>query len=593
VLAGAEPGAAGAAQGGGRGSGYRWNWDTPIAVSHHDPKTWYMGAQYLFKSTDRGSSWHKISGDLTLDIDRDTLKMMGAVVGPDALSRHDGQSNYGSLTSIGESPVDANVIYTGSDDGQVELTRDGGKSWTNITAKITGVPPQTYVSAVLPSKFKAGRVYVTFDGHFTDDYKPYVFVSDDFGATWRSLSAGLPETSVNRIREHPKNPRVLILAHARGVDVSNDGGATWTSLATNMPHVPADDAIFQERDNALVIGTHGRGIWILDDAGPLETLTADAMNAPATLMPIAHARLMSTFAPQAWYGAGEFFAPNPEWNALISYHLRDAARGQAEITVADASGKVIRTLKGPAAAGMNRVVWDLRYAPPVDSANAPAAGGRGGGGGRGGPPVAVAVGFPPGGEGGGGRGGAPLGPLVMPGSYSVRVSVAGVAQPLAGTAVVEADPLPRFSAADRAARQTILMRIYEWTHALGEARLAERALMAQRDSIKADLAAGGADAGSRADSLAARITRLSGDIDRVFTAVNGERSPIEGWSGPPSVDQQKSLGYAIEDAQKALAELDRLAATDIPAAYKAAKKPWGRAVKPVPAPTMRPGKPGT
>jgi photosystem II stability/assembly factor-like uncharacterized protein len=574
------------AAGGGRGAGYRWNWDTPIVVSHHDPKVWYMGAQMLFKSTDRGSSWQKISGDLTLNADRDTMKMMGKVVGPDALSRHDGQTSYGSLTSIGESPVNASVIYTGSEDGQVQLTRDGGKTWTNITSRIQGLPPQTYVSTVLPSKYKAGRVYATFDGHYNDDYKPYVFVSEDFGATWRSLSTGLPETSINRIREHPTNSHFLVLAHERGVHFSNDGGATWQSLATNMPTTPVDDAVFQARDNSLIVGTHGRGIWVLDDVGPLEALTAESMKADATLLPIHHARLMSTFSPQAWYGAGEFFAPNPEWNAVISYHLRDGASGPAEIALTDASGKVVRKLKGPVTSGVNRVVWDLRYTSPVDSGNVPVAGGRGGGGGRGGPPAAVPVGFPAGGEGGGGRGNVPIGPLVLPGSYSVRVTVPGLKAPLVGSVVVEADPLPKFGTVARVARQAILMRIYDWTKTLGDGRLAVRALVAQRDSITADFAAGGAaDAAARADSLNARIRRLSTDIDRALIAVNAQRNPIEGWSGTPTVDQQRAVGYAIESAQKAMAELSTLTATVIPAAYKSvAKKDWGRKVKAVATP---------
>ncbi|HYV96118.1 MAG TPA: hypothetical protein VE967_01540, partial [Gemmatimonadaceae bacterium] len=376
----------------------RWNWDTPIVVSKVNPRVWYMGSQFLYKSTDRASSWTKISPDLTLNANRDTLKMMGAVVGPEALSRHDGQDSYGSLTMIGESPLDSMVIYTGSDDGQVQLTRDGGKTWTNITKKLP-VPDQTYVSTVLPSKFAKGRVYVTFDGHYTDDYKPYVFVSEDFGATWRAIANGLPETGVNRIREHPTNAKLLVVAHERGVHVSNDGGATWQalSLTTNLPTVAVDDAVFQERDNALVIGTHGRGIWVLDDAGPLEALTTAAMSAPATLFPIRRARLMSTFSPQAWYGEGERFMPNPDWNAEITYFLRDAGLANATIVISDAAGKTIRTLSGPAAKGVNRVVWDLRYATPVDSANAAAvadasaAGGRGGRGGGGG--------------GGGGRGG--------------------------------------------------------------------------------------------------------------------------------------------------------------------------------------------
>jgi photosystem II stability/assembly factor-like uncharacterized protein len=533
-----------------------------------------MGAQYLFKSTDRGSSWTKISGDLTLGIDRDTLKMMGKVVGPDALSRHDGQSNYGSLTSIGESPLDAKVIWTGSDDGQVQVTRDGGRTWTNVTSHIQ-VPEQTYVSTVLPSRHKASRVYATFDGHYTDDYHPYVFVSEDFGATWKAIVTGLPETSVNRIREHPRNARVLVVGHERGAHVSNDGGTTWIPLAgpgAMLPTVSVDDAVFQERDNALVLGTHGRGIWVLDDVGPLETLTAGATRADALLMPIPRARLMSTFTPQAWYGHGEFFAPNPEWNAVIAYHVREGASGPAEIAINDGSVKAIRTLRGPATKGVNRVVWDLRYAAPVDSTNVPPAGGRGGGGGRGGPPAATPVGFPVGGEGGG-RGNAPLGPLVLPGRYAVSVKIPGVSEPLAGTVVVESDPLPRFTDGDRVARQATLMSIYAWSKTLGDARLAIRSLVGQRDSLRADLAAS-------ADSINARVMRLSGDIDRAFNAVNTQRGPIEGWSGLPTIDQRKALGYAIEGAQKAIGDLNALVTTQIPTAYRdVAKKPWPRAVQ--------------
>jgi hypothetical protein len=178
-----------------------------------------------------------------------------------------------------------------------------------------------------------------------------------------------------------------------------------------------------------------------------------------------------------------------------------------------------------------------------------------------------------------GRGGAPQGPLVMPGTYAVRVTIPGVKEPLAGRVVVEGDPLPKFAAADRAARQAILMRVYDWTRTLGEARTALRALSAQRDSIKSDL-------GSPADSLNARITRLGADVDRAFNAVNAQRAPIEGWSGLPSVDQRKAIDYALDDARKAMADLNKLVATDIPAAYKVAKKEWGRAVKGVAAPSV-------
>jgi len=346
-----------------------------------------------------------------------------------------------------------------------------------------------------------------------------------------------------------------------------------------LPTTSVDDAVFQERDNALVIGTHGRGIWVLDDVGPLETVTPEISSVPATLLSISHARLMSTFTPQAWYGHGEFFAPNPDWNAVVQYNLRDAASGPAAIVVSDQSGRVVRTLKGPAAKGVNRVVWDLRLDPPVDSSNVPTGGGRGGGGGgRGGPPAAVAVGFPGGGEGGGGRGSV-VGPLVMPGSYTVRVTVPGITAPMTRVVKVEADPLPKFLVADRAARQTVLMAIYDWTKVLGEARVAARALTGQRDSIKADLAS----AGAQIDSLNARIGRTATAIDRALLAVNAERGPIEGWSGQPTSDQRKAVGYAIEDARKAINDLNKLVTADVPAAYGGASA-WKRKVAPVKLP---------
>ncbi|MFI5311563.1 MAG: hypothetical protein ACHQQ3_10040, partial [Gemmatimonadales bacterium] len=548
---------------------WRWNWDAPMVFSSLDPKVVYMGANVLFRSADRGSSWKIISPDLSAKIDRDTLMMMGARVGPGALSRHDGQSNYGSMTSIGESALDARTLYTGTDDGQVQVTRDGGATWTNITSFIPGLPPYTYVSTVLASRHVAGRVYATFDGHYMDDYKPYVYVSEDYGRTWKSLSAGLPETSINRIREHPKNPRVLILAHERGVHFSNDAGATWNSLATNMPTVPVDDAIIHPRDNSLVVGTHGRGIWILDDVGPLEALTIDAVKADATLMPLHAARLWSTWSPQAWYGHGEFFAPNPEFDAVVSYYVRDGASGEAQVDISDASGSPVRTLHGPAARGVNRVTWDLRMSPPVTEDAAPA-GGRGGGGG--------------GGAGGGGRGGAPVGPLVMPGRYRVAVKVPGVASALSGEFVVEGDPLTNFSDPDRRNRQTLLMSIYGLQKSLGAARAASRALAAQNEDIRKDLAGGGA---SGIDSLLATVARVSSDVDRAFVEANALRGPIEGYSGLPTADQRRQVDWVFDDATNAVAAFNRLVQSEIPAAYsRAGKGDWPRRVQPL-APIRR------
>ncbi len=559
-------GGRGGAGGGGRG-GYRWNWDSPIVQSYADSKTVYMGGNVLFKSTDRASSWTAISPDLTLQIDRDTLMMMGARVLPTSLSRHDGVSSYGTIASVMESPLDAKVLYVGTDDGQVQITRDGGKSWTNITSHIGGLPARTPNTTVIASRYAAGRVYATFDGHYNDDYKAYVFVSDDFGQSWRTIVSGLPETSVNRIREHPHNSHVLILAHSRGVHYSNDGGASWNSLATNMPTVPTDDAIIHPRDNALIVGTHGRGIWILDDLGPLEALTADGMKAEAVLAPIPRARQMSTWSPQAWYGHGEFFAPNPEFDGVITYHLRDAVTGAVTVEISDANGAPVRTLKGTSAKGLNRVLWDMRMSAAMSEEEAgtivAASGGRGGGGG-----------------GGGGRGGgAPVGPLVMPGRYKVTLKVPGVSADLHGEMIVEGDPLTNFSDLDRRARATIVMSVFSLQKSLVAAHNGARALNAQSPTFKTDLAAGGA----KTDSLIAHIARLQGDADRVLATTNGSIRTIESWSGAPTADQRKQLEYASEDASKVIGEINKLIQTEIPALYQsAAKKAWPKPVAIVP-----------
>jgi photosystem II stability/assembly factor-like uncharacterized protein len=431
-------GGAGAPAGGANAAtALRFNWDTPIEVSHFDPKVVYMGSQTLYRSADNGNTWTAVSPDLTTGIDPATLPIMGSPVPANALSRNDGSSPFASLTSIGESPLNAQVIYTGAQDGTVQLTRDGGKHWTNLTKNFPGLPQYTYCSTVLPSRHAAGRVYATFDGHYSDDYKPYVYVSDDFGATWRAIVAGLPSTGINRIREHPSDPNFLVLGHERGVHFSTNAGANWTalSLVTNFPTVPADDIAIQARDNALVIGTHGRGIWILDDLGVLQVLTAQNLASDAALAPMGAAHQIVTHQVQGWYGAQEFFAPNPAFDADINYYVRNGASGQATIEITDVYGNVVRTMTGPAVKGMNHVGWNLRAeapAPPPDSA-ASAAGAAGGRGGRGGG----------GAGGGGGRGGQAVGPLVPPGTYTVIVNIPGVAKPLRGDVTVAADPIKR------------------------------------------------------------------------------------------------------------------------------------------------------
>ncbi|HJZ78374.1 MAG TPA: hypothetical protein VKE51_41890 [Vicinamibacterales bacterium] len=510
-----------------RGERERWNWNTPIAMSSFDPKVIYIGSSTLFRSADRGGTWKAISPDLTANMNRDALQMMGAPVPEHALSRHDGVTSFSTLTTIAESPLDAKLLYTGSDDGQVFVTRDGGQRWTNLTSRIGGVPAGTYVSSVIASRHAPARVYATFDGHYNDDYSAYVFVSDDFGQTWRSIATGLPAASVHRLREHPRNPRLLFAGHERGIHASIDGGTTWTSLNLNMPPVPVDDILVHPRENDLVVGTHGRGIWVLDNIAPIEALTPDSVTSDAFLVTPAHARLLSIYTPQAWYGAGQFFAPNPEVGATIDYYLRNPAPAGVVVHVADAHG-MLRTITGSGRAGLNRIVWDMRLESPLPQE----ARGPGAGGGPGGPPV---------------------GPLVLPGVYTVTID--GAPRILKGELKVTGDPRVGFSDADRRSRQTALIDLYGLVKALGSARSAAASGLARSDGTTHATRPGGPDP---ADTLRAVQAR----IDALINSASGLSRTIEGYSGVPTADQRRQIDWAFDDARQAMDALNRALQTE-------------------------------
>jgi photosystem II stability/assembly factor-like uncharacterized protein len=498
----------------------RWNWNTPIVLSGFDPKMLYIGSHMVFRSVDRGATWKAISPDLTASVNRDSLQMMGGPVPERALSKHDGQTSFSTLTTIGESPIDAKLLYTGSDDGQVYVTKDSGQKWTNLTARITGLPAGTYVSSVAASRHVAGRVYATFDGHYNDDYRAYVYVSDDYGQTWRSITSGLPATSVHRLREHPRNAGLLFLGHERGIHVSIDGGTSWSPLNLNMPNVPVDDILIHPRDNDLIVGTHGRSIWVLDNIASLEALTPEAIRTEAFLVPPARARLLSIYSPQAWYGAGQYFAPNPDFSAAFEYFLRSAPRNRVAVTIADAHGNVIRTIDAPARAGMNRVSWDLRMEPPVPDGT------------RDGPAAAGAVGVPP------------LGPLVLPGVYTVTVSGAGLeGRTLKGELRVEGDPRVNFPEADRRARQTMLLNLHELQKSLAVARATTATARVASDT---------------------RLAQLQAEINAELNTASTLSRAIEGYSGLPTSDQRRQVEWVLDDAKKTVDALNQVLRTEMP-----------------------------
>jgi hypothetical protein len=366
-----------------------------------------------------------ISPDLTRGIDRDKLPLRGSVPDSLELGRNEGTAEFSNISTIDESPLKAGLLAVGTDDGLVQVTRDGGKTWTK-TEHFPGVPDTTYVSRVVFSRANEGTIYATLDGHRSNDFTPYVLKSTDYGRTWASIASNLPDGgSVQVIREHPRQPNLLFVGTEFGVYVTIDGGAHWTQMKSGIPGVPVHDLAIQPRWNDLVVGTHGRGIYILDDLAPLEHLAHAKAAQVAFMFPI---RDELEYQPNATRSSGMgtsgFSGQNPELGAHIAYLLNDVpADAKATISILDASGTVIRQMAGSNKPGLYRQYWDMRVGPPLTgpvtdtlppgTVVAGGRGGRGGAGGRGG-----------GGGGFGGRGGGGdvLFPA-LPGAYKARLTI--------------------------------------------------------------------------------------------------------------------------------------------------------------------------
>ena len=344
---------------------YRFDWVSPSLVSHHDPQRVYVGGNRLFVSQDRGESWRRTE-DLTRAADRDTLELMGVRGSEIRISRHDGTSSYGEITTIAESPFDPDVLWVGTDDGNVQLSRDGGRSWTEVGGNAEGVADGTYVSRIVASDAAPGTAYAAFDAHRDGDFAPYLFRTEDFGRSWEPLAGGLPSGSVNALAEHPENPAVLFLGTEHALYVSTDAGGGWARMP-NLPTTAYDDVVVHPREHDLVLGTHGRSIWILDDTGPLAEWSREAASAPLHVFGIRPARIFTRWKSTSYRTRSEFFGRNPDDGALITYRIGPSASGDAVLEVRAADGSVVRTLAVPGGPGLHRVNWDLRHGTGSDT----------------------------------------------------------------------------------------------------------------------------------------------------------------------------------------------------------------------------------
>jgi photosystem II stability/assembly factor-like uncharacterized protein len=362
---------------------YRFGWKCPLVMSSHNPDVIYYGGNMVFKTTNQGHSWQVISPDLTKNQDWKSIPIMGTMRNENTLSRDDGVAHYGTLTSLSESPLQVGLIYAGTDDGNVKMTRDNGNRWIDLTERFR-LTASRWVSCVLASIHQPGTAYATFDGHRDNDFAPYIFKTTDFGTTWTNISAGIPVGSVvNVIREHPWNPRLLFAGTEFGLYISINGGIQWTLAGGDLPRVSVDDIVVNGEENDLILGTHGRGIILLDDIALLEALDDSILNQEAYLFAPRKAIQYFELRELPDPGAALFSGPNPEYGALFTYYLKNdppgqgAAQAQAELTpeqnrrsekpptvkivISSADGIKIREIDVPDRKGFNRISWDLRY----------------------------------------------------------------------------------------------------------------------------------------------------------------------------------------------------------------------------------------
>ncbi len=517
----------------------RWNWDSPLLISPHLHTRLYFAANILFRSDDRGDTWRAVSPDLTRQLDRNQLKVMGRIWSVDTVAKNASTSFYGNCVSLAESPLREGLLYVGTDDGLVQVTEDGGTTWRRLET-FPGVPERTYVADLEASLHAEGRVYAVFNNHKMADFKPYILRSDDRGRSWRSVAGDLPARGpVWALAEDHVNPELLFAGTEFGVFFTVDGGRRWTQLKGGVPTIAMRDLEIQRRENDLVCASFGRGFYVLDDYTPLRRVTPALLAAEATLFPVKTALMYIPASPLGWLEKGSqgdayYTAPNPPFGAVFTYRLaediktrrqqRQAQEGELKkagkdvnypgwdalraedreeapailLTVTDEDGNVARRLEGPTGAGFHRVAWDLRYpaANPTDLKP------------RSGDPWDV----------------GPEGPLAAPGRYTVALAkrVDGVVTPLGQPQTFAAEPLgiAALPAPDRAAVLAFQQKTARLQRAVLGANKAIDETRGRLDHLKVALR----DTPGADPALAGELRALELRLQDLTEALRGERT---------------------------------------------------------------------
>ena len=511
------------------GERLRFNWNTPVHFSR-DGDRMYVGAQFLFRSTNRGDSWERISTDLTTNDPNKQKQEESGGLTPDNSTAE----NHTTIITIGESPLDAKEIWVGTDDGNLQLTRDGGKSWTKLNDRLPEAPANTWVSYVEPSAHTAGTVYVTLDGHRQDDMRPYVYKTTDFGNTWTLVSDDNLEGYCQVIKEDLVNPDLLFLGTELGLFVSIDAGASWVPFKGNMPPVSVRDLVIHPTRHDLVLATHGRGIFILDDITPIRALSTSLIAEDVAFLPSRPSYIQAPQFSAGYSGDDEFVGRNPTTNAVITYYLKKRhIFGPLTLEVLNADGEVIAELPSGKQKGINRVEWFTRLRPPKVPRSESLARG------------------------------AVFGPSYPPGTYRIRLTQKDAVYESEIT--LEYDPQSPHSLADREMQRQAAQRGYDLIEEL-------TVLAAQVGDLKKQ--AEGREASGR---LAKQLTALSESLGEMrakmvpvgeqkgisgqerlrelLTNVFGDISRFEGAPTQSQLDRLEAYAVELKDLQKAFEDL--------------------------------------
>ena len=590
---------------------YNWNWSSPLIISPHDHRRLYYGAERLFRSDDRGESWVAVSGDLSRDLDRNKLEVMGRVWSVDSIAKNVSTSTYGALIAVDESPLVEGLIYAGSDDGLIHVTSDGGSNWSTVDS-FKDVPDMSLIEDIVASFHDEDVAYTVIDNHKRGDYKPYVLKTENRGRSWSLISNNLPERgSAHTIIEDHVDPKLLFVGTEFGLFFSNDGGANWNEL-TSLPTIAVRDLEIQRREGDLVVGTFGRGFYILDDYSPLRS-SSNKLKDEATLFGIRDAWLFVPDNRRGWggkgdWGVGRYTADNPPYGAVFAYYLskdlqslkeqrqkaeKDAAKDGGDnpypswdqlrredreeapsitLTVRDETGNVVQRINGPAGKGFHRVAWNMRYpAPdPVDLA----------------PETNFAPWMSP-----------PQGPMALPGQYSVSMSKRVEGQ-LVEIAPAQAFTLkPLFEGGLVTDNREVLldfqMQSNDLYRAVSGANKARGELQGRVDHLlkaAADTPSSSEEHAQELRALNARLqdlkvkfsgdSTISGRAEAVPLSITGRINTIVGgsWDSQSAVTGNYRDSYAIADSQfrQALSELKAIAAdlATVEAALQAEGAPW-------------------